>query len=129
MKINVFYSTLSCIAKCIRFVSTMINKKIILGLFVISFLGACATPTAMLGPAYTLTSTGNVVQAGFSYGSSELVKAYTGKTPLENVTSISSSTFKEEKNIQKLTLESQDFHTLIKSKIKKNKEILNIVNQ
>jgi len=107
----------------------MINKKIILGLFAISFLGACATPTAMLGPAYTLTSTGNVVQAGFSYGSSELVKAYTGKTPLENVTSISSSTFKEEKNIQKLTLESPDFHTLIKSKIKKNKEILNIVNQ
>ena len=99
----------------------MINKKIILGLFAISFLGACTTPTAMLGPAYTLTSTGNVVQAGFSYGSSELVKAYTGKTPLENIQSISSSTLKEEKNIQKLTLESQDFHNLIKNKIKKNK--------
>ena len=129
MKNSVFNSTLSCITKCIRFASIMFNKKIILGLFAISFLGACTTPTAMLGPAYTLTSTGNVVQAGFSYGSSELVKAYTGKTPLENVTSISSSTFKEEKNIQKLTLESQDFHTLIKNKIKKNKEILNIVNQ
>ena len=129
MKNSVFNSTLSCIVKCIRFVSTMINKKIILGLFAISFFGACTTPTAMLGPAYTLTSTGNVVQAGFSYGSSELVKAYTGKTPLENIQSISSSTLKEEKNIQKLTLESQDFHNLIKSKIKKNKEILNIINQ
>ena len=107
----------------------MINKKIILGLFIICFLGACTAPTAMLGPAYTLTSTGSVVQAGFSYGSSELVKAYTGKTPLENIQLIGSSPLKEEKNVQKLTLESKDFHNLIKSKIKKNKEILNIVNQ
>tara|TARA_Y100000992_G_scaffold41372_1_gene23305 strand:- start:579 stop:902 length:324 start_codon:yes stop_codon:yes gene_type:complete len=107
----------------------MINKKIILGLFAFSFLGACTAPTAMLGPAYTLTSTGNVVQAGFSYGSSELIKSYTGKTPIENIKSISSSTLKDEQNIQKLTLESQDFHNLIKSKIKKNKEILNKVNQ
>ena len=129
MKISVFNSTLSCIVKCIRFVSTMINKKIILGLFTFIFLGACTAPTAMLGPAYTLTSTGNVVQAGFSYGSSELVKAYTGKTPLENIQSISSSTLKEEKNIQKLTLESQDFHNLIKNRIKKNKEFLKKINQ
>ncbi len=129
MKINIFSSTLSCILKCIRFVATMINKKIILGLFAFSFLGACTAPTAMLGPAYTLTSTGNVVQAGFSYGSSELIKSYTGKTPIENIKSISSSTLKDEQNIQKLTLESQDFHNLIKSKIKKNKEILNKVNQ
>ena len=50
----------------------MIHKKIIFGLFLLSFLGACTSPTAMLGPAYTLTSTGNVFQAGFSYGSSEL---------------------------------------------------------
>jgi hypothetical protein len=33
--------------------------------FLFSFLGACASPTAMLGPAYTLTSTGNILQAGF----------------------------------------------------------------
>ena len=107
----------------------MINKKIILGFFTVSLLSACAAPTAMLGPAYTLSTTGNVVQAGFSYGSSELIKAYTGKTPLENIQSISTSTFEEDKNIQKLTLESQDFHNLIKSKIKKNNEILNRVNQ
>ena len=50
----------------------MINKKIILGLFTISFLGACAAPTAMLGPAYTLTSTGNVLQAGLSIGLTNL---------------------------------------------------------
>ena len=67
----------------------MLNKKIILGLFVISFLGACASPTAMLGPAYTLSATGNVLQAGLSYGSNEMITMYTGKTPLENLKDIS----------------------------------------
>ena len=63
----------------------MINKKIILGLFLITSLGACGAPTAMLGPAYTFTSTGSALQAGFSYGSNELITTYTGKTPLENL--------------------------------------------
>ena len=67
MKISVFNSILSCILKCIRFVLTVINKKIIFGLFILSSLGACATPTAMLGPAYTFTTTGNVAQAGLSF--------------------------------------------------------------
>ena len=67
-----FNSTLSCISKCLRFFR-MIHKKIIFGLFILVFLGACAAPTAMLGPAYTLTSTGNVFQAGLSYGSNEMI--------------------------------------------------------
>ena len=74
--VNNCNSTLSCILKCLGFVG-MIHKKIILGLFLLIFMGACTAPTAMLGPAYSLTS-GNVVQAGFSYGSSELVTMYTG---------------------------------------------------
>ena len=37
MKISVFNSTLSCISKCIRFFSVMINKKIISGLFITIF--------------------------------------------------------------------------------------------
>ena len=63
----------------------MVNKKIIFGIFLISLLGGCATPTAMLGPAYTLNSSGSVLQAGFSYGSNQLITAYTGKTPIENL--------------------------------------------
>ena len=85
MKIKALHTTLSCIIKCIRFVFDMINKKIILGLFTLSFLGACAAPTAMLGPAYTFTSTGSAFQTGFSYGSGELITMYTGKTPIENI--------------------------------------------
>ena len=128
MKISVLSSTLSCISKCIRFVTTMINKKIILGLFAISFLGACTTPTAMLGPAYTLSSSGSVVQAGLSYGSNEIITMYTGKTPLENLQELSVVEKEKTNNIQKSTLESEDFSILVKNRIKNTRKIL-IINQ
>ena len=129
MKIKALSSTLSCIAKCIRFVLAMINKKIIIGLFTISFLGACASPTAMLGPAYTLTSSGNVIQAGLSYGSNEMITMYTGKTPLENLQEISSVEQSNKKNIHKKTLESEDFYILVKQNVEKTNKILKSSNQ
>ena len=129
MKISFFNSTLSCILKCIRFSLVVINKKIIFGLFMFSFLGACASPTAMLGPVYTLTSTGNVLQAGLSYGSSEIVTAYTGKTPMENLEEFTSNNLSNKKNIQKQTLESEEFQQLVKNKILKTKEIIKLSNQ
>ena len=122
---NNINSTLSCNLKCLRF-SSMIHKKIIFGLFLFTFLGACASPTAMLGPAYTFTSTGNVLQAGFSYTSGELVTMYTGKTPMENVIEINSN---DKKNIQKKTLESEDFKDLVTSRVKKANSILTSSNQ
>ena len=129
MKIKVleknFNSTLSCNSKCLDFL-VMFYKKIFFLLFLSVFLGACAAPTAMLGPAYTLTSTGNVFQAGISYGSSELVTMYTGKTPMENVIEIAST---DKNNIQKKTLESEDFKNLVISKVKKTNTILKNSNQ
>ena len=129
MKIKALNSTLSCIAKCIRFVVAMINKKIILGLFITSFLGACASPTAMLGPVYTLTSSGNVVQAGLSYGSNEMITMYTGKTPIENLKEITSTENRKIKNIHKKTLESEDFFILVKQKVEKTNKILKSSSQ
>ena len=129
MKIKVFSSTLSCIVKCIRFVLVMIDKKIIFGLFLVTFLGACASPTAMLGPAYTLTSSGNVIQAGLSYGSNEMITMYTGKTPLENLQEISSIEQSNKKNIHKKTLESEDFYILVKKNVEKTNKILKSSNQ
>tara|TARA_B100000579_G_scaffold121830_1_gene98053 strand:- start:686 stop:1000 length:315 start_codon:yes stop_codon:yes gene_type:complete len=46
---------------------------------------SCAQNTALLGPAYTLGTTGNAFQAGVSYGTSYVVKKATGKTTSENV--------------------------------------------
>ena len=128
MEINRLYqlltSNLSCIFKCLRCFK-MIHRKVIYGLLIAGFLTGCTSPTAMLGPAYTLTSSGNVLQAGFSYGSSELVTMYTGKTPMENVIEITSS----ENNIQKDTLESDDFKHLIISRVEKANRILNNSNR
>ena len=82
MKIGFLNSILSCNAKCIRITLAMINKKIIFGLFLFSILGACGAPTAMLGPAYTFNTTGNIAQAGLSYGSDYLITSYTGKSTI-----------------------------------------------
>ena len=126
MKIMVISTTLSCIYKCTRFFVTMINKKIIIGLFLISSLGACTSPTALVGPAYTFSSSGNIFQAGFSYGSTELVKMHTGKTPIEN---IKDAIKEDNQNIHKKTLESEDFYLLVKNKIEKTNNILKLSNQ
>ena len=125
MKIGIFNSTLSCIKKCIIFFVIVIFKALTLGLLMFIFLGACASPTAMLGPAYTLSSTGNVLQAGFSYGSNQMITAYTGKTPIENLQEIAPI----KKNIKKQTLESEDFYILLKSRIDKTSDILKLSSQ
>ena len=128
MKISVLYqlfnSTLSCISKCLRF-SMMIHKKIVFWLLVSAFLSGCTSPTAMLGPAYTLTSSGNIYQAGLTYGSNEMITRQTGKTPIENIQELSVN----KKNIQKQTLESEDFYILVKNKINKTKGIFKKSNQ
>ena len=129
MKIVFLNSTLSCTTKCIRIISTMINKKLIFGLFLFSMLGACTSPTAMLGPAYTFTSTGNIAQAGLSFGSNTLITSYTGKSPIENLEDITSKNLSIKKNIQKQTLQSEDFYQLVKSKIEMTKGKIKLSNQ
>ena len=91
-----------------------------------SFLGACASPSAMLGPAYTFGTTGSTFHTGFTYGSNELITKYTGKTPLENLQDVN---LIEEKNIKKKTLQSEDFYILVKNKIEKTANIFSRVNQ
>ena len=107
----------------------MIGKKIIFGIFIISLLGGCSTPTAMIGPAYTLSSSGNVLQAGLNYGSNQMITYYTGKTPIENLKTISQIDENQSKNIQRQTLESEDFYFLVKNKIEKNNSLLKLTTQ
>ena len=129
MKIWFLNTTLSCIPKWLRFEISMISKKIISGLFILNLLVGCTSPTAMLGPAYTLSSSGNTFQAGLSYGSNKLITQHTGKTPIENLKNVSLTEKKESINIKKDTLESEDFYILVKNKIEKTSSILNLTNQ
>jgi hypothetical protein len=103
----------------------MILKKLIISAFVMCFLTGCLQNTAFLGPVITVASTGNVYQAGLSYGSSQTIKKMTGKTPTENIKSFldsKNSTVKEEENYD-------EFFVLVKSQIDKKSKILNLANQ
>ena len=102
----------------------MIIKKIIISVFATCFLTGCLQNTAFLGPALTIVSTGNVYQAGLSYGSSQAIKKMTGKTPTENVKSFldsNNTTVKEEVH--------NEFFLLVKDKIEKKSNISNLANQ
>jgi hypothetical protein len=103
----------------------MILKKIIISAFVMCFLTGCLQNTALLGPAVTVASTGNIYQAGLSYGSSQTIKKMTGKTATENIKNFldsKNSTVKEEESYD-------EFFALVKSQIEKKSKILNLANQ
>ena len=103
----------------------MILKKIIAGLFLLFFLNGCVQNTALLGPAYTMASTGNIYQAGLTYGSNQAVKKITGKSPTENIKSFTDrkkSKIDEEQNYD-------EFIALVKNKIEKTSKIINLANQ
>ena len=102
----------------------MILNKIIVGLFLLFFLNGCVQSTALVGPVYTFVSTGNIYNAGLTYGSGKAIEKITGKTPTENIKSlvdIKDST-KEEKKYE-------EFFALVKSRIEKTNKILNSANQ
>ena len=96
----------------------MILKKIIAGLFLLFFLNGCAQSTALLGPAYTMASTGNIYHAGFTYGGNEIITKSTGKSMAQNI--------KEGLAPKK---EDSDFQKLVKRNIEKTRKKLNLSNQ
>ena len=79
-------------------------RKILLIFFSCALLNACGQTTALFGPAITIGNTGNVMQAGFSYGSNMAVKSVTGKTPGEHATSYVQEKREEKKIREELAL-------------------------
>ena len=103
----------------------MILKKIIAGLFLLFFLNGCVQSAALLGPAYTMASTGNVFQAGLSYGSNQAVKKITGKSTTENIKSLV-----DNKKIKVEEVESQEeFFALVKRRIEKTSKVISLINK
>ena len=98
--------------------------KIILTVLIILFLNGCVQSTAFLGPVYTLGTSGNVMQAGLSYGTSYAVKKVTGKTVSENVNTIVDT----EKLKEKLKENPDDFFRIVKKHVKKSNVIDSITS-
>ena len=49
------------------------------------FLNGCVEPTAFLGPAITVGTSGNIYQASLSYGTNQAIQRATGKSTAEHV--------------------------------------------
>ena len=93
----------------------MILKKLIWGLFFLTFLNGCVQNSALLGPAYTLATSGNIYHAGFTYGSSEVIYKTTGKSTTENIKEM-------------LTINDQDteFEKIVKKRIRETRKKLKL---
>jgi hypothetical protein len=96
----------------------MFLKKFILLFFSIFFLNGCAQNAALLAPAYTIASSGNIYHAGMTYGSNEVITRSTGKSTAQNIQSL-------------LTPKKKDteFEKLVKRRIKETRRKLNFSNQ
>ena len=95
----------------------MFLKKIIIIIFLVSFLNGCAQNAALLGPVYTLATSGNIYQAGFTYGGNEIVTKTTGKSMAQNI-----------KDSIAPKKEDSDFQKLVKRNIEKTRKKLNFSN-
>ena len=73
-------------------------KKIVLYFCVSLFLTGCYQSTAMVGPAITFASTGNVSQAGLAYITNKAVEKETGMSTTEYVSTILEEKTKKNKN-------------------------------
>ena len=103
----------------------MKNKKIAFILMLVVLLTGCAQSTAFLGPAITVVATGSISQAGFTYGTNEVIKKETGKDTMQYVSSLLEP---EDKNLlepkdKKVTI-NEDLIALVESRIKKTRQKL-----
>ena len=96
----------------------MVLKKTIIGIFLVSLLCGCAQNAALLGPAYTLATSGNVYHAGLTYGGNEMITKTTGKSVAQN--------FKEALTPKK---EDTEFEKLVKRNIEKTRRKLKLSSQ
>ena len=95
----------------------MKNKKIVFILVSVVLLTGCVQSTAFLGPAITVAATGNIAQAGFTYGTNEVFKRETGKDTIQYVSSLL------EPEDKKVTI-NEDLVVLVESRIKKTRKKL-----
>jgi hypothetical protein len=77
-------------------------KKLLL-LLSIFFLNGCIEATALMGPAITVGTSGNIYQAGLSYGTNQVVQRTTGKSPIQHIAEFLDPDNQHEGNMSSLT--------------------------
>ena len=97
-------------------------KKILTCISVGIILSGCAQSTAMIGPAISLASSGNVSQAGLTFITNKAVEKETG---MDTVSFVSKKI--EQKNSK--TKLRRDFKKLVQNNFEKTREILILQDQ
>ena len=64
----------------------MILRKLVILILATFFLNGCAQNAALLAPAYTIASSGNIYHAGLTVSSNEIIVRATGKSTAHNDT-------------------------------------------
>ena len=82
-------------------------------------MNGCVQSTALLGPGFTVVSTGNVMQAGLQYGANTAIKKETGKDTFEHIQDAVESKSKEKKF-------KMEFTEMVEKRFKITREKLSI---
>tara|TARA_B100000579_G_scaffold121830_1_gene98054 strand:- start:1111 stop:1437 length:327 start_codon:yes stop_codon:yes gene_type:complete len=108
----------------------MFLKKVVSVGVLLILLSGCAQNTAsLLGPAYTLGTTGNAFQAGLSYGSDKAVTKITGKSLGKNVEELLKKKTKDQKTQDQESLKkNKELQELLKIRITEARKKLNLKN-
>tara|TARA_Y100000741_G_scaffold342921_2_gene306319 strand:+ start:330 stop:656 length:327 start_codon:yes stop_codon:yes gene_type:complete len=108
----------------------MFLKKVVSVGVLLILLSGCAQNTAsLLGPAYTLGTTGNAFQAGLSYGSDKAVTKITGKSLSKNVEELLKKKTKDQKiQDQESLKKNKELQELLKIRITEARKKLNLKN-
>ena len=105
-------------------------KKITLLISSSILLNGCIETTALLGPAVTGGTSGNVYQASISFVSSETISKTTGKYPLQHFqklvqtieqSKINRSMNEVKKDLVRLNVNSKEFYKSVKKLYNKDK--------
>ena len=97
-------------------------NKVFIYIAVVTILSGCAQSTAMLGPAITLASTGNVSQAGVTFFTNKAVEEETGM----NTVSFVSKKIEEKNTRTKLR---REFKKLVSTNFEKTRQKLILQDQ
>ncbi len=108
--------------------SFMRKQNIILYLVLSLFLTGCLQTTAMMGPAITLVSTGNISQAGITFFTNKAIKDETGMNTLEFVSN-KIDEGKKKKEVDDNFNINNNFIILVKNNFDKTRKIILIQNQ
>ena len=106
--------------------SFMIKRNVISYLILGIVLTGCLQSTAMLGPAFTVASGGNISQAGISFLTNKAIKEETGMGTLELV---SSKIEDNKKKNKKEFIKKDKFILLVQNNFSKTRKIIISQNQ